>query len=320
MRLKFYLAILALFSIQITQGQVVINEFSCANMDGLVDNYGDREDWIELYNTGSQSVNLEGYFLSDNIDNLDKWPFPAGVEIGPGEHLVIFASDRDEFDGFNIHAGFKLTQTRNEYIVFSDPIQNLIDAIQIENPNQQNHSTGRVSDGDPSWGIFQNATPGAPNNNAFSSYHDKVIFSEEAGFYSGSVTVGLTAETGVEIRYTLDGTEPTLTSDLYSNPITISETTVLKAKSFGSDPARLPSFTEANTYFIDEEHSIPVLSVAGDQLWDLLDGNQIEPRGSFEFLNPMDHSSTKRMASTTSMAMTPGHIRNEVLITSLVTN
>lgn len=283
MHLKFYPLLLFLLFTQSLFAQVVINEYSAANMDGISDNYGEREDWVELYNTGSSNADISGYWLSDRLNNPDKWEFPAGTILGPGEHLLIYCSDRDEVSGGFYHAGFKLTQTKQEYIVFSDPSQNLVDAIQIVAANQVNHSSGRVQDGDVSWGIFQNPTPGAPNSNASQGYDAKPVFSQEAGFYNGSVSLSISASAGAEIRYTLDGSEPTQSSTLYSNPFTITETTVVKAKAYGDDASFLPSFVEANTYFIDEEHTIPVLSIAGDDLADLLAGSQFDPRGSFEY-------------------------------------
>ncbi len=287
MNRNFYLSLILSFFVQSAMlGQVVINEYSAANMDGPVDNYFEQEDWVELYNLGSQTIDLEGYFLSDNINNPDKWTFPNGASIDPGEHLMIYCSDRDEISGNNfIHAGFKLTQTKQEYIVFSDPSQNLIDAIQITFPNQVNHSTGRVSDGSPDWGIFDSPTPGNANVGAATTYASKPVFNVEPGFYNGSVVVAISATPGTDIRYTLDGAEPTINSTLYTNPITIDQTTVVKAQAYNADPQVLPSFTEANTYFIDVEHSLVVLSIAGTTLQQLLNGQQFEPRGSFEYFD-----------------------------------
>ncbi len=280
---KFYPLFILLSLAASMHAQVVINEFSCANMDGLPDNYGEHEDWIELYNAGTATVNLEGYFLSDNIDNSNKWAIPAGVTIAPGEHLLVFCSDRDEFDGTNLHAGFKITQTKQEYIAFFDPSENLVDAVQILIPNQANHSRGKTTDGGTEWGIFLNPSPGAPNFNPVGEYAAKPELSLAAGFYTGSVSVSITAPAGLTIRFTTDGSEPSGTSPAYSAPLNLTATTVLKAKTFSSDPLTPPSFTEANTYFIDVAHTVPVISIAGEEIPDLMGGNQNAPRGSFEF-------------------------------------
>ena len=59
-------------------GTVRINEFMAANKTtNILDNYGRASDWIELYNTNALPVNLDGWFLTDSVLNLNRWPFPA---------------------------------------------------------------------------------------------------------------------------------------------------------------------------------------------------------------------------------------------------
>ena len=284
MRTKSYLLFLILLLSQMCLAQVVINEYSAANMDGITDNYGEHEDWVELYNAGA-TVNLSGYFLSDNPNNPDKWKFPAGISIGPGEYLIIYCSDRDEVNGSFIHAGFTITQTKQESIVLSDPQQNTVDMVLIANPNQVNHSTGRVLDGGLQWGVFLNPTPGAPNYNAYQYYAEKPYFNLASGFYSAPISVTLVVAPGTLVRYTTNGAEPTATSPLYTGPIYLTQTTVIKARAFSLDATVPPSFTEANTYFIGVNHSVPVLSIAGTDLQNLLEGSQFSPRGSFEYFD-----------------------------------
>ncbi|MBE0637672.1 MAG: lamin tail domain-containing protein [Bacteroidales bacterium] len=74
--------------------QVVFNEVSSANFSGITDEDGDFEDWIELYNTGSQPVNLKGWVLTDNPDLPGKWKFPE-IIIEPQGFLIVFASDKN---------------------------------------------------------------------------------------------------------------------------------------------------------------------------------------------------------------------------------
>ncbi len=284
MRLSFFYSALffSLLSIPVWS-QVIINEFSAANMDGITDNFSEREDWIELYNLGNQPVNLEGYSLTDNINKPTKWKFPAGITIIPGEHKLIFASGRNLATGGYIHANFKITQTKNEYVALYDASQNLLDVQQTSTRNQANHSIGRVTDGSPVWGIFSTPTPGAPNANAYEAYAALPSASMEAGFYNGSISVSLSSTGGNAIHYTLDGSEPGSNSPIYTGSISISETTVLKAKSYSEAPTVLPSFTLVNTYFINASHTVPVLSVSGSSLSNLFNGSQFYPRGSFEY-------------------------------------
>ncbi len=267
-----YLILFLLLSSLSIYSQVLINEFSAANRNFYFDNYGDNADWIELYNTGSNNVNLSGYYLSDNISRLTKWKIPNGVSINAGDHLLIYATGRDQYTPGGLHAGFKLTQSKNEYIVLSSPDSTVLDAIQIVISNQTNHSRGRVEDGSTEWGIFDFPTPNIPNNNALKEYAAKPIFETAPGFYTSDISVSILAEANTIIRYTTDGREPNSSSSMYTGPIELDETTVIKAKVYSNDPEVPPSFTEVNTYFINEDHTVPVISVSSSEVSTLLSG------------------------------------------------
>ena len=78
-----------LFLSGIANSQVVINEYSCSNMNGPLDAFGEREDWVELFNAGAAAVDLSGYYLSDNDNNPQKWQIPAGSgSIAPGGYKM----------------------------------------------------------------------------------------------------------------------------------------------------------------------------------------------------------------------------------------
>ena len=68
-------------------------------------------------------------------------------------------------------------------------------------------------------------------------------------------------------------------STLYTGPVNISSTSVLRAAAFS---AELPSFNESNTYFINESHDLPIVSISSEGVYELLDGTQFEPIGSLE--------------------------------------
>ncbi len=281
---KLYtLFLLCFFCFQSIDAQVVINEFSAANRNTLVDNYFEEEDWIELYNTSSSAVDISGYFLSDKLDNPTKWEIPLGASIPANGYFLVQASGRDEVSGGNYHASFKITQTKNEAVILTDASGTILDSYVIEVPNQLDHSYGRVPDGTGAWGVITSPTPDAANSSSFTHYAAPVIMSADAGFYSGSVNVALsTTEANSEIRYTTNGDDPTPSSTLYSGEITISNTTVIRARSFSSDGNVLPGFIETNTYFIDEVHTLKVISIAGTEVDDLLGGQFGDFIGSFE--------------------------------------
>ena len=279
----FTLILCSFISLHLTDAQVVINEFSAANRDGIVDNYGEREDWIELHNPGSITADISGWYLSDKIDNPTKWQIPAGTTIVPGGFRIFFASGLDEVSGGNLHTSFKITQTKNEAVILTDADGTIVDSYIITVPNQNNHSYARNPDGSGPWGVSVNPTPAGENSETFSHYAEPVLMSQDAGFYTQAVTVALTsAEPNSEIRYTLDGADPTETSPVYDAPIAVENTTVVRARAYGTEGVALPGFINTNTFFINETHTVKVISISGTGTDELLGGDFNEPIGSLE--------------------------------------
>jgi hypothetical protein len=171
--------------------QVVINEYSCSNVIGPTDAFGEREDWVELYNTGATAVNLTGYFLSDKETNLDKWEIPTGT-IAPNDYVMVFCSGRNAISGNELHPNFRLTQTKNEWIILSNPSGVVVDSIRIVHLTKANHSVGRSTNGAADWKLFLNPTPNAANTGAVNFYTSTPIFSVTPGFYPASQNVTIT--------------------------------------------------------------------------------------------------------------------------------
>lgn len=270
---------------QALHSQVVINEYSCANVSIITNSFSDQDDYIELYNAGSSVVDIGSFYLSDKQNNPMKWQFPPSVILNPGQFLLVYASSRDTLVGGVYHTNFKLTQTRNERIVFSNSLGILVDQVLI-NRTQTNHSRMRYPNGSADWVLSTIPSPGASNAGPSEEYMPAPVFSLPAGAYSGSATVSLSgAPAGAKIHFTTDGSEPLISSTLYSSPLTFNQTTVLRAKIFNSNPAIPASFTETNTYFIDVNHPMPVLSVCGTQLNNLFSGNTTPRIGSLEYFD-----------------------------------
>lgn len=272
------------------KSQVVINEFSCSNLDQFIDDHSDFGDWIELYNTSAFSISLAGYYLGDDSLNFMKWQFPAGATIAPNGFLRIWASGRDQaFSPYHTNFTLKQTKNNNEWIVLSNAAGTWVDSKEVQQKTQLGHSYGRVPNGGGSWAIFTAPSPNASNNTAtpYVDYADKPDFSLSAGFYASTQTVIITTtEPNAEVHYTLDGTLPSLTSPVYLSPITISTTKVLKAITFSANSNILKSFMEFNTYFINVSHTVPVVSIAGTSLNTLANGSgSLTPYGSFEYFD-----------------------------------
>lgn len=263
--------------------QIKINEYSCSNMS-LTDNFGDTPDWIELYNAGASSVSLTGYYLSDKISNPTKWAIPAGVSIPATSVLRIWASGRNTVVGTNIHTGFKMTQTKPEGLCLADPGGVILDSMTLK-PTLAGHSRGRTTNGAATWSVFTTPTPNANNAGAMLEYASRPVMSVAAGFYGGAQNITITATAGLTIRYTTDGSIPTTSSTLYSGPVSVATTTVLRARAFSALPNEPASFIESNTYFINQTHTIPVISVFGDQTDDLLGGMGITAETGLEYFD-----------------------------------
>ncbi|MBX7093238.1 MAG: CotH kinase family protein [Flavobacteriales bacterium] len=268
-----------------SQAQVVINEYSCSNVSGFTDNYGEREDWVELYNPTGSAVSIAGFHMSDKLSNPTKWQIPAGTTVPANGYLRIVCSGRNEVSGGFVHAGFKLTQTKPENLVFADAAGVILENYVLD-PTQVDNSRGRTTDGASTWSLFLTPTPGASNSGASPEYTARPIMSMPAGFYSGSITVSITTtDPNATIYYTTDGSEPTTSSTVYSAPISISSTTVLRARGFSSVAGVPASFVESNTYFINVTHTVAVLSIFGDGVDELLGGSYGEPDATVEYFD-----------------------------------
>ncbi|MBS1944649.1 MAG: CotH kinase family protein [Bacteroidetes bacterium] len=270
-------------------GQVVVNEVNTSNINGLADAFGDtNNDWAELYNTTGAVVDLSGWYLSNKVNNPTKWAFPAGASIGANGRLMVFFSKRNTVSGAEYHTSFNLNQTDGDHVVLSNSSAVIVDDVVLAPHTQVGHSRGRSTDGANTWSLFTTPTPNAANTGASPFYAPKPLLDPAAGFFGGPVAVNMsTTDASCTIRYTLDGSEPTAASPAYTAPLNIAATTVVRAGCFSSTPGVPPSFLETNTYFIGASHTTAVLSVAGAQVADLLNGNGgIEPFGSFEYFGP----------------------------------
>lgn len=125
-------------------GDLVINEFLAGNDTTQADQDGEFDDWIELYNNSSEAISLDGYFLSDDADDLMQWAFPAGTVIVENGYLIIWADDDEGQEG--LHASFKISGG-GESLFLVDSTGTIVDEITF----------GEQTD-DVSYGRFPNGT------------------------------------------------------------------------------------------------------------------------------------------------------------------
>ncbi len=190
------------------QAGVVINEFQASNGATLADEDGDYEDWIELYNTGDAPVDLEGFGLSDDPEDLFRWTFPS-VVVEPGEFLLVWASGKGRaVSGEPLHTSFRIGATGETLsLTHTDGFAlDLVGPVRLD----RDHSYGRAPDGTDDWFHFADPTPGGPNDTAtYDDWLEPPAFTHEGGFYNHGFLLGLsTAYPDATILYTLDGSEP----------------------------------------------------------------------------------------------------------------
>ncbi len=138
-----------------------INEFLAMNINGIQDETGTPEDWVEIFNTGNETVNLGGMYLTDNLQATTKWEFPA-VSLEPGGFLLVWC-DSDPENG-PLHTTFKLNASGESIGIFDSFAggNQLVDAIDF-GLQTADISEGRTPDGGAQWTTYQNPTPGYSN-------------------------------------------------------------------------------------------------------------------------------------------------------------
>ena len=232
---------------------------------------GDKQpfaDWVEIVNYGDTPFDLSGYGLSDNINWPRKWQFPQGVSIWPGEHKVVILdkSKNTGTNAANLHASYALKRAGGETVTFSDPKGNVLDKILLP-ALPTDISYGRASDREGFF-YFNAPTPGAANVGGFPGFAETPVLSAEGGLYDKDLTLALSAPDGSSIRYTTDGSMPSIDNGIdYTEPLNIQQTVVIRARAF--KPGLQPSQVVTASYIMKTYYSMPVVSLVTDpdELW-----------------------------------------------------
>ena len=144
-------------------GTLVVNELMASNDTTIADEWGEFDDWVELYNDTDTSIPLDSLYLSDDLkDEPFKWALPA-LDIAPRDHLIIWC-DGEPAQGTR-HADFKLGSDGEEIAITmrgpgDEPI--LIDWI-VFGPQTSDVSYGRYPDGLESLVTLDAASPDGVN-------------------------------------------------------------------------------------------------------------------------------------------------------------
>ncbi|MEE1199138.1 MAG: lamin tail domain-containing protein [Christensenellales bacterium] len=233
---------------------VVINEVAAASSAA-------NADWIELYNGGTEAVDLASYGLSDNAARPRKWQFPAGTVIQPGQYLGVLLSGQDGLINGQLNADFSLAAEGGYSVSLCQPDGRIIDHVYLSQ-QYEDISYGRV-EGREGFYYFRLATPIAKNDGEpFDGKAPKPEYSVRGGLFStgDTLNVELSVPAGMRIYYTLDCTDPTESSALYTGPIPITGTTVLRTRVYAD--GYLESFMDTQSYLFDVQTSENVFVVS----------------------------------------------------------
>lgn len=234
---------------------VIINEVMATNFFGATDDEGDVEDWVELYNSASTTVDLSGWGLSNKPASPFRWVFPAGTTLAPKAYLRVWLSKKDRTASrSNLHANFNLDNGADE-LLLSAP-NGTVTGVLMDKATvplmRPDVSLCRLPSG-VAGGLFWHCTaptPGAANSGtAATAMLAKPAISVASGIYAGPQSVAVTGPAGAELRYTTDGSAPTATSARYTGPIAVSVSTTLRVAAFQAGAVGSP--VETATYVID---------------------------------------------------------------------
>jgi len=224
------------------------DRITISNFDGII-NSGENIFALQAHNISNTSSDFTIIpFLSVSLNTVN-----TDLGISPPEILGL--------NNDNLHTNFKISSNGENLSLYDDSGNKISELNIIGIP------------ADISLGIseynelvhFTTPTPGYENSfNYFQGSNlTNIIFSNDGGSFTGELNLSLSGTSGNEIiRYTLDASEPNDNSLVYSSPININQTTVLRARVF--EPGHIPSHTQSRVYIYNVNHTLPIVSLISD--------------------------------------------------------
>ena len=249
---------------KVTADNLIINELQVSNLDMFMDPSWNFGPWIELYNPSDKDVVLAGLYVSDDMANLQKYRLtPAHGMLKAKGYATIWFDHYDQYCPTQVN--FKL-DAEGGTIYIAD--ENGTQIASFSYPASiLRCSYARITDGNTKWSWCSNPTPGASNDAgvyAKKQIADPVV-NRNGGVFVGTTVVKVTIPEGATLRYTTDGTTPTLTNGAKSDngSFTFNKTTVYRFRLF--QDGMLPSNVVTRSYILREkDYNVPIISVVTD--------------------------------------------------------
>ena len=240
---------------------LVINELMQSNIDCIMDDLNEFPDsWVELYNAGTEAVQLSDYALGVKEKRSKAYTLPQRT-VAPGEYVVVYCDKEEQ----GLHTSFRLESGKDGavYLFLGDEAVDKLEGMKKQ--PAPNIAYGRATDGGDQWGYQAEPTPGAANcGRLVKDILPEPVFSVPGRVGSESFTLRISAPAdapeGTEVRFTTDGTEPGPDSRLCVNGVEVNKTTVVRARLF-CDGWMSPRSTVQSYIFFPREMTLPVVSM-----------------------------------------------------------
>ena len=195
---------------------LVINEIMASNVGTVMSPATNFDSWIELYNPTDEDISLNGFFLSDDSNNLKQWQMPADIGFVPakGFKVIWLGSNNIKHNQapFNLdcEGGTICLSDKNGELIVSESYPEAMSRV----------SYARKTDGTGEWGLTANATPGTTNTKAVFATNrlDPPVVSQDSKLFTSSISVNVNIPEGTTLVYTTDGSVPDLPSGQIQSP------------------------------------------------------------------------------------------------------
>ena len=222
---------------------------------------GEYYDWVEIKNVSKESVKLSDYCLSDDRREPEKWSLPNRT-LAKGQSILIYCTgEENPTTGNGLRANFALNASSETLYLTKKGESAPADYVWLHDI-PYGYSMGRT-DAENGFFYLRRQTPNMPNKtDAYRYISEAPAANREPGVYEAGRTVRVKLAAAGDIYYTTDGSAPTEESTPYTGAITVDKTTVLRAVAVEEGGAPSPALTLS--FFIGEEHTLPVLSLVTD--------------------------------------------------------